>query len=538
MKSKNKLKKILVMFALVLLVAAPLSRVSADDDDDEDRNRNEERSSEERSGKIESKLQIEKNGKAEVKGAVFQSISTGNIFTVKIFGMTITVDGSRTRITSSNNNNVSPSSIPAGAILEIKGTFNSSTGILTASSIKILSRIIVPPTDTTPPVITSITVTNIASTSATVNWTTNENSTSKVYYGTSSPLNLATALNITNATLLTGHSLGLSGLVASTTYYIVVESTNAANLVSTSSQMSFTTSASAPPIDTTPPVISAVAVANIATSSATVNWATNENSTSKAYYGTSSPLNLATALNVTNATLLTGHALNLSGLAASTTYFVVVESTNAANLVSTSSQTTFTTNPVVVVPPVDTTPPVISLANIVDVATSSATVNWTTNENSTSKVYYGTSSPLNLATALNVSNPALTLSHSLGLSGLTANTTYNVVIESTNLVNLTSTSSQMSFTTSAVVNQVVLTTALVAQHNLRTNCWMIINGSVYNLTDFVSPINEHEGGLNAIVSRCGTDGTVAFDNIGHSPQAIALLDTFFLGDVGETVTLP
>ncbi|OHA17351.1 MAG: hypothetical protein A3C79_03485 [Candidatus Taylorbacteria bacterium RIFCSPHIGHO2_02_FULL_45_28] len=186
------------------------------------------------------------------------------------------------------------------------------------------------------------------------------------------------------------------------------------------------------------------------------------------------------------------------------------------------------------VPPIPPIPPTISLVNMTNIASTSATVNWSTNENSTSKAYYGTTTPLNLATAQTVGNLAMVTGHSLGLTGLIASTTYFVVVESTNTVNLTSTSSQISFTTNAVPNQTTLTTSLVAQHNVQDNCWLVIDDGVYDVTDFIP---SHPGGVNAIVSRCGTDASTIFDNI-HSPEVDALLATFFLGNLGQVVTLP
>ncbi len=99
----------------------------------------------------------------------------------------------------------------------------------------------IPVSDTTPPVISSVAGSGIASTTATVGWTTNEQSSSKVYFGTTTPLSLSTAGFFTNSALVTTHSLGLVGLTASTTCYFVAESKDAANNTATSSEQSFTT---------------------------------------------------------------------------------------------------------------------------------------------------------------------------------------------------------------------------------------------------------------------------------------------------------
>jgi len=95
--------------------------------------------------------------------------------------------------------------------------------------------------DVTPSIISSVAVSNIASTTATVAWTTNEEAKSKVYYSTTTPLIFSTALNIANNSLVTSHSLGLTGLTASTTYYYVVESKDASDNTATSTENSFET---------------------------------------------------------------------------------------------------------------------------------------------------------------------------------------------------------------------------------------------------------------------------------------------------------
>jgi peptidoglycan hydrolase-like protein with peptidoglycan-binding domain len=98
-----------------------------------------------------------------------------------------------------------------------------------------------PVTDTTAPVISAVTSGSVATTTATITWTTNENATGKVYFGTVNPLVLASATANSTATLSTAHSFVLTGLSASSTYYYVVESKDAANNTATSSQGTFTT---------------------------------------------------------------------------------------------------------------------------------------------------------------------------------------------------------------------------------------------------------------------------------------------------------
>ncbi len=81
-----------------------------------------------------------------------------------------------------------------------------------------------PAIDTTPPVISAVTSSDLTSSSATISWTTDEESDSVVNYGTDTSLG-NTALD---ASLVTSHSIALTGLMADTTYYYEVQSTDSA----------------------------------------------------------------------------------------------------------------------------------------------------------------------------------------------------------------------------------------------------------------------------------------------------------------------
>lgn len=90
--------------------------------------------------------------------------------------------------------------------------------------------------------------------------------------------------------------------------------------------------------------------------------------------------------------------------------------------------------------------PVLSeLVTISNINVSSATFSWTTNENSNSVVNYGTTDSLGSTK----SSETLSLSHSISLSSLSANTTYYFEIASTDAAGNTTVSDQASFTTTA-----------------------------------------------------------------------------------------
>lgn len=74
------------------------------------------------------------------------------------------------------------------------------------------------------------------------------------------------------------------------------------------------------------------------------------------------------------------------------------------------------------------------------------------------------------------------------------------------------------------------TTADVATHNQTTDCWLILNTQVYDITQFLS---SHPGTPEAITPYCGQDATQAFtdDTVGHqhSENATRLSENYRIG---------
>ena len=289
-----------------------------------------------------------------------------------------------------------------------------------------------PIVDITAPMLSTIASSNVTTSGATITWTTNESATTQVEYGTTASYGSMTMIN---AALLTTHSAALTGLASNTTYHFRVLSKDAANNLATSGDLTFTTGA----VDADAPVLSSIVAANLTTSGATITWTTNENATTQVDYGTTASYGSSSTL---DSTLASGHTVVLTGLSASTLYHFRVNSKDASNNLSTSGDMTFTT-----LSPVDATAPIISGAAVSSVATTTATISWSTSEAATGKVYYGTVNPLVLGSATNVENVSLAVGHSFGLTGLTASTTYYYVLESKDALNNTATSTQGSFVT-------------------------------------------------------------------------------------------
>ena len=94
------------------------------------------------------------------------------------------------------------------------------------------------PADTRPPVIGSVGVFNITAKSATIRWSTDETSTSRVeYWATGS----SKVLTVLDGALVTGHDIAMSRLTRQTNYSYRVSSTDASGNTATGAIFSFTT---------------------------------------------------------------------------------------------------------------------------------------------------------------------------------------------------------------------------------------------------------------------------------------------------------
>ncbi|MEK7176703.1 MAG: fibronectin type III domain-containing protein [Patescibacteria group bacterium] len=200
--------------------------------------------------------------------------------------------------------------VPFGIAKKFNGTTSSTT----------------PSTDVTAPVISNL-LAKPNTIKATITWNTNEKSDSTVFWSNSANVNVnsSSTASTTRSEKVKEHKLVIEGLSASTTYYFVVRSKDGNGNTSTSTESSFTTK----PVstDSSAPVISSVTLL-MSTSTANIGWHTNENATSRVYYGTSSGLdvNASTTSFVENSTLKQNHLITVSGLATSTLYYFAAES--------------------------------------------------------------------------------------------------------------------------------------------------------------------------------------------------------------------
>lgn len=76
---------------------------------------------------------------------------------------------------------------------------------------------------------------------------------------------------------------------------------------------------------------------------------------------------------------------------------------------------------------------------------------------------------------------------------------------------------------------------LYSLHEIKKNCendqtWVVINNSVYNVTDF---LNEHPGGEEVLLEQSGKNATEAFEDVGHSTDAREMMKKYKIGELLE-----
>jgi hypothetical protein len=284
--------------------------------------------------------------------------------------------------------------------------------------------------DITPPTILWVTTTGISSAGATVSWTTNEASDSQVEYGLTAAYGTLSAIN---SSLVTSHAQSLTGLAANSTYHFRVKSRDAAGNLAMSPDFTFTT---LPGNDFNPPVIGGVTSTSVTNSSATITWTTNEASDSQVEYGISDSYGSITTRNLS---MVTTHAVGLSGLTAEATYHYRVLSRDAAGNTAVSVDFTFVT-------PAqnDTSIPVIIGVTSSSITSNSARISWTTNEVADTQVEYGATIFYGSTTAANLS---LVTSHAQILTGLNAKTVYHYRVKSRDAAGNLAVSNDYIFTT-------------------------------------------------------------------------------------------
>ncbi|RLI03284.1 hypothetical protein DRO38_02895, partial [Candidatus Bathyarchaeota archaeon] len=139
--------------------------------------------------------------------------------------------------------------------------------------------------------------------------------------------------------------------------------------------------------------------------------------------------------------------------------------------------------------PSDNTPPVISDVQVSSITFNSATITWNTNELANSVVKYGRSSG---SYSNEESNASYVTSHSITLTGLTPNTTYYFVVNSTDQAGNSNQSNEYNFTTIApdiTPPNITNVQAISITTNSATIKWDTDEGADTNVTYDKNPSN-------------------------------------------------
>lgn len=193
--------------------------------------------------------------------------------------------------------------------------------------------------DTTAPVISNIDSQTTAYT-ATISWTTDEDSDSKVEYALESISSTTPTTAQSDSSMASSHSIMLEGLAPETVYYYIVKSTDNSSNQAVSTEITFTTSEEP---DATAPVISDISI-DIGASTATISWATDESAKGKVSYATESLSTASEILEAASSEFLTAQSIELTGLTASTQYFFMIEAKDESDNIATSTEQSFTTS--------------------------------------------------------------------------------------------------------------------------------------------------------------------------------------------------
>ena len=345
--------------------------------------------------------------------------------------------------------------------------------------------------DTTAPVLSSIASSSITTTGANITWTTNEASDTQVEYGLTTSYGTSSTLN---SSLVTSHSVSLSGLSASTLYHYRVKSKDAAGNLTTSTDYSFTTASSSAQTKNYAP--KAISVTQGTGQGTYTNLVTDDNS----FYSVNAMQNgtlfytdwyTATTITEDKASVskitvtFNGHytATQDQGLylynftssvwarldyrsVATTDQTITFSTSDITSFISSTGEirlrvyTERTSNVCCYADYVnfaiasngtaDTTAPIISSVASSSISPTSATTTWTTNEAADTQVEYGLTTSYGSNSALNSS---LVTNHSVVLPGLTASTLYHYRVKSKDAAGNLAASADYSFTTGTTAPQ-------------------------------------------------------------------------------------
>ena len=268
--------------------------------------------------------------------------------------------------------------------------------------------------------ISDVQVTDITENSATVSWVTDQHATGRVKYGLTPSLGLIK----THSNFLQEHNLPLTGLSSETKYYFDVASFNVTGdlaVDNNSDQLySFTT------LDVIPPEkVTGLRIEDVTINSIIIAW-DNVPSSDLSHYNI-----YRYRIKIANTTQTTFQDVNLSP---STFYDYKVSAVDLSGNEGDLSNT-------LAVQTEDIILPVISSLEVTEITDTTAAINWNTDKNSTSMVYYGINETLNKFEE----DKSLVKSHAVTITQLLKGQEYSFIAGSCDENNICVNSTKQSF---------------------------------------------------------------------------------------------
>jgi len=252
------------------------------------------------------------------------------------------------------------------------------------------------------------TVSSITTKKATIEWTTDRTSDSKIQYGTSAG-NYG-SVEPGNSSHVTSHSLALTNLLPGTTYYYKAKWTDEDGNTGTSSEKSFTTTAA--------PTVKDAQVKNTGLSSAFVQFTSTGAASAKIYYGKTTAFGgIAT---ISTSSTESTYTKELTGLEDGVKYYYKINTFDSESAEYEGTILSFTTLPR---PKIST----VRIQQVRGTAQPTVLVSWETNTETSSIVtFYPAADPASAKDEVNVA--LIKGSHRMIVRGLQPETGYVLVV--------------------------------------------------------------------------------------------------------------
>ena len=75
------------------------------------------------------------------------------------------------------------------------------------------------------------------------------------------------------------------------------------------------------------------------------------------------------------------------------------------------------------------------------------------------------------------------------------------------------------------------TWAEIQEHSTRSSLWIVFEHKVYDVTTFIT---DHPGGEEVLLEQGARDATIAFNDVGHSEDALTRRRALLVGEVVES----